>query len=180
MILGCVGESEVGSPQQPVTCVTWAQADAYCRWKGGALPTEAQWEKAARGPDGRLYPWGDEPPPSCEQMVMREGEIAIPGCGLGRPDEVGTRPLGASPYGVENMGGNVYEWTADWYRGDYYEQAPDVDPPGPDAPNVEGQRVTRGRYYRTWEEFEIWRRRWTSEEKGWGFIGFRCVKGAGE
>ncbi|MGI5986358.1 MAG: SUMF1/EgtB/PvdO family nonheme iron enzyme [Oscillospiraceae bacterium] len=91
----------------PVVSVDWRRANAYCKWVGGSLPTEAQWEKAARGPDGNKYPWGNESP-TCSKANYS-------GCGMGDTTEVGSYPEGASVYGAMDMAGNVWEWVNDWY-----------------------------------------------------------------
>jgi eukaryotic-like serine/threonine-protein kinase len=101
-----------------VTGVSWKDAQTYCRFAGGRLPTESEWEKAARGTDGREYPWGNDV--SCDKANWGtyEGEGPCAGKNPGRPVSVGTYPAGASPYGVMDLGGNVWEWVADKYDPD--------------------------------------------------------------
>lgn len=119
----------------PVNCVTFAQAQAYCKSQGKRLPTEAEWEKAARGTDGRIFPWGNEEA-SCDFAVMNQkvaGQKMGPGCGRGTVREVGSRPKGASPYGVMDMAGNLWEWTSDWFDPNYFDESPYKNPKGPES-----------------------------------------------
>jgi hypothetical protein len=120
-----------GREDHPINCISWAEASTYCGWAGTVahkrLPTEAEWEKAARGDDARIYPWGDVPLPSCTHVSMNEGPGG--GCGNFSSLPVGSKPLGDSPYGVHDMAGGVWEWTADWYG--VYDVAEDDNPTGP-------------------------------------------------
>jgi formylglycine-generating enzyme required for sulfatase activity len=114
---------ESGFEDHPATQISWYGAQAYCEWAGARLPTEAEWEKAARGVDGRSYPWGSEPP-DCDKAQYGD-------CG-GATVPVGSRLVGASPYDVLDMAGNVWEWVADWYDPAYYSSSPAQNPQGPD------------------------------------------------
>ena len=149
----------------PVIFVDWFQASRYCQWVGKRLPTEAEWERAARGDDGQIYPWGNAAPTA---------EHANLNWLVGDTNRVGSYPAGASPYGALDMAGNVSEWVADWY-GDYTTSPyKTYNPTGPEAGS---HRVARGGSYlfsaflgRSAERY------WVSPYYADDDLGFRCAK----
>jgi formylglycine-generating enzyme required for sulfatase activity len=123
-------DGDSGTGNYPLICADWDTAAAYCRWAGRRLPSEAEWEKAARGTDGRFYPWGNAAP-TCGLanlfgIGMGENRMCV-----GHTTAVGSYPDGASPYGALDMAGNAWEWVNDWYSPIYYRQSPEKDPAGP-------------------------------------------------
>ena len=141
---GCAGmlggEDPAGyEPSLPITCVKWFQALGFCQWREKRLCTEAEWEKAARGPQSLVYPWGNSLP-SCHHASYAHGSYSDPECPGYGIKPVGSFPLNASPYGVLDMAGNVQEWVADWFDNTYYYYTPYENPQGPSWGKWKGKR----------------------------------------
>ncbi len=165
-------ESYFGNPEfddYPVIYVSWDNARDYCQWRGMDLPTEAQWEKAARGTDGRVYPWGNEIDPAYVNFNEYVGDTT----------KVGSYEDGKSPYGVYDMAGNAWEWVADWYSETYYLDTYNLNTPltNPTGPRSGEYKVLRGG---SWHDDATIV---TTSNRGWNQLelfynkdfGFRCA-----
>ncbi|MCD6231729.1 formylglycine-generating enzyme family protein [Candidatus Aerophobetes bacterium] len=151
-----------GYERHPVVEVTWFGARDYAQWAGKRLPTEAEWEKAARGKEGKKYPWGDS---LAEKKANYNSTNTLP---------VGSYPSGVSPYGCYDMAGNVWEWCSDWYNERYYENSPRKNPSGP---REGSERVLRGgSFYNPLTLMYCANRFKYSPEKSGSDVGFRCAK----
>lgn len=164
-------------PDQPVVGVTWGDAVAYAKWVGKRLPTEAEWEKAARGTDGRIWPWGNEfDPTKCNFDDEGKFDGHLDGFAMAAPVE--SFQKGESPYGVVNMVGNVAEWVSDWFDMDYYFVSPRENPKGPEN-NGMGKKSWRGAsWFAGLDHMRCAFREYDDIVASGQIIGFRCAMDA--
>jgi formylglycine-generating enzyme required for sulfatase activity len=158
--------------------MSWSDALAYCAWAGRRLPTEAEWEKAARGVDGRAFPWGDEPAAG-HLLNYADQHLPVPWAAAEVDDgyrffaPVGRYPAGASPYGALDLAGNAWEWVADFFDDRYYARSPYADPAGPET-GVE--RVLRGGSWWTSARDARAAVRGEASDFPYDIYGFRCAE----
>jgi formylglycine-generating enzyme required for sulfatase activity len=179
---GFVNNADFNGDDYPVVGVSWHDANTYCGWVDARLPTEAEWEYAARGEQGYVYPWGDEFDCSCGNSddEIRVNGYVVPGgegCdGYERTAPVGSFPAGASWCGALDLAGNAWEWVADWYDGDYYELSPTHNPLGPKE--GDGKVLRGGSWIRDPEGVRGARRSWDRPVDRYYDTGFRCAREA--
>ena len=171
-------ESEIGLPDYPIGCVRWLQADQYCRWVEARLPTEAEWEYAARGPESSVYPWGNtfdvRRTNFCDLNCYNRWRDPSYDDGYNSVAPVGTFPTGASWCGALDMAGNAAELVADWYNEDYYAVSPTLNPAGPETGSLvvfKGGASNHGASYLR----SAWRAT-IPPDSYYGIVGFRCAK----
>lgn len=179
---GCAGGPGYVSSPHPVVCVSWYDAQRYCEWVGGRLPSEAEWEYASRGPDGFIYPWGDAFDGSrlsfCDTNCSLDWKYDEHDDGFSSTAPVASFPQGASWCGAYDMAGNVYEWVADWYEPTYYARSPYRNPLGPGS--GESRVLRGGGWFSIPWELRCAFRDGIDPEAVLGNVGFRCSVSAGE
>ncbi len=165
-----------GRKHHPMNCISWEGANAFCKWAGKKLPTEAQWEKAAKGTKTNVYPWGNSPSPSCSIAIVKK---TTAGCDFDSTYPIGSKEKGKSVYGLYDMAGNVSEFVRDWYQKDFYisKEATTKDVEGPKNPDSEKLKISRGGSFVDREkELRTFYRKSCSLTDMSVNLGFRCIK----